>query len=608
MLGYAGKLLYVDLGKGSLEGRETPAHLAQAFLGARGLAAALLYKEIEGGVDPLSPANILIFMTGPATGTPLPACPRFSVVTKSPLTGIYLCASCGGFFGPELRFAGYDGVVIKGKASKPVYLTINDGKAELHDAEHLWGKPTDETEQAIRKQLKDNRTRVACIGSAGEQLVAIANIQADQRSIGRGGAGAVMGSKNLKAIAVRGHGGLEVADEEGLMSLTRELRAQMNESQAIKNFSMWGTPQFVDPVNEAGIWPTRNFQEGAFDGEPKINARAMRERVVKRDTACYGCPIACGKYSVIAEGRYSGTVVEGPEYETLWAFGAQCGVDDLEAIAAANMWCDRYGLDTISAGNTIGFAMECFERGLLTREDTDGLEMRFGNHEVFAELLRKIAFREGIGALLCDGVRDAAKRIGKVSEGFAIHVKGLELPAYDPRGAWGMALAYSTACRGGCHLKAWTLAAEVFEAKYDRFSTEGKAKLVFELQNARAAIDSTGICVIGSRVMGKEEMARMMTVTTGWGFTAERILEAGERIYNLERLLAVRDGITRKDDTLPPRLLTETLPHGPSKGIHLSKNDLDHMLDEYYELRGWDHNGRPTKAKLEELGIPKLLG
>ncbi|MDI6819661.1 MAG: aldehyde ferredoxin oxidoreductase family protein [Candidatus Hodarchaeaceae archaeon] len=608
MFGYKGKLLRVDLTEGSLEERPTSEQLARAFLGGRGLGAALLYKELERGVDPLSPKNVLIFMTGPAVGTPLPACPRWEVVTKSPLTSMYCCGSVGGFFGAELKFAGYDGIIVRGKAANPTYLAIIDGRAELRDAGKLWGMNTDEVEAALRKELKDSRARVASIGPAGENLVKIASIQADLRSAGRGGPGAVMGSKLLKAIAVRGHERIEVADEDGLMALTRELVSSMKESRAVQNFSRWGTPQFVDPVNEGGLWPTRNFREGSFEGARRLNAESMRERLVKRDTACYACPIACGKLSVVGDGPYAGVVVEGPDYETLWAFGAQCGVDRLDAIAAANLWCDRYGIDTISAGNAIGFAMECFEHGLLTSSDTGGLDLKFGNHEVFVELLRRIAFREGIGDLLAEGVRAAAERMGRGAEKFAMHVKGLELPAYDPRGAWGMALAYATACRGGCHLKAWTLAAEVFEARYDRFSSEGKAKLVFDLQNIRAAVDSIGVCVIGSRAMGVREMARVMTVTTGWSFKADDITKAGERIYNLERLLAVRDGISREDDTLPPRLLNETLPHGPCKGIALRGEDLDRMLDEYYALRGWDRRGRPKKDKIEELGITKLLG
>ncbi len=608
MLGYAGKLLYVDLSKGSLEDRETPAQLAQAFLGGRGLGAAILYKELAPKVDPLGPKNILIFMAGPTDGTLLPSCPRWAVVTKSPLTGMYLCNSAGGFFGPELKFAGHDGIVIKGKAKSPVYIYIQDDKVELRDAEKLWGKLTDETEREIRKELKDNRVRVACVGPAGENLVKYANIQSDLRSIGRGGAGAVMASKNLKAIAVRGHGKFEVADEEGLSTLVRELHANMKESEAVKNFSKWGTTQFVDPINEAGLWPTRNFQEGVFEGAGKINAEIMRKQIVKRDTACFGCPIACGKYSIVADGKYAGTIVEGPEYETLWSFGAQCGVDDLGAIAAANMWCDKYGIDTISAGNTIGFAMECYERGLLTKRDTDGLELKFGNHEVFLPLLKKIALREGIGDLLAEGVREMAKRLKHGAENFAMHVKGMELPAYDPRGAWGMGIAYATSCRGGCHLKAWTLGVEVMHPKYDRFSPEGKGKLVFGLQNERAVIDSMGVCVLGARGIGIDEMVRIITVMTGWNFNSKKLLEAGERVYNVERLIAIREGITRKDDTLPPRLLTEVLPRGPSKGVHLRREDLDQMLNEYYTVRGWDRNGKPTKVKLEELGIPKLLG
>lgn len=607
MFGYAGKLLCADLTGSKIEETKTPEKLARAFLGGRGLGAALLYKELKPNVNPLSPDNVLILMTGSATGTPLPACPRWEATTKSPLTNMYLCCSVGGFFGAELRFAGYDGIIVRGKAASPTWLSILDGKAELHDAGELWGLTTEETEVAIRKELKDKRARVASIGQAGENLVRFANIQTDSRSIGRGGAGAVMGSKQLKAIAARGHGGIEVADEEGLMTLMRELIAEMKRNQAVQEFSKFGTTQFIDPVNEGGLFPTRNFQAGVFEGAARINAETMREQLVKKDTACYACPIACGKYSVVAEGEYANTFVEGPEFETLWAFGAQCGVDRLDAIAAANMWCDRYGMDTISTGNVIGFAMECFERDLLSKRDVNDLELKFGNHKVLVEFIRKIAFRESIGNLFAEGVRNAARKIGRGSEAFAMHVKGLELPAYDPRGAWGMGLSYATACRGGCHLKAWTLSAEVFAPKYDRFSTEGKAKLVFEKQNIRAAMDSLGVCIIGGRAIGVEEMVRVLAVTTGWNLNVKGLLKVGERIYNLERLLAVRDGISRKDDTLPPRLLSETLPSGPAKGIKLGKKEFNRMLDEYYGIRGWDVDGRPKREKLEEFGLPKLL-
>ncbi len=542
-------------------------------------------------------------MTGPATGLPIPACARWNAVTKSPLTNMYLCSSAGGFFGAELKFAGFDGIVVRGRAKKPVWLSVIDGKAELHDAGKIWGTNAEETEIAIQKELKDRRASVASIGQAGENLVKFASIQVNLHSLGRsgslgrGGAGAVMGFKRLKAIAVRGHGKVEVADDEGLMVLARELAKEFK-------LDKWGTPWLVDEIDKGGLFPTRNYQQGTFEGAQRINAKTMRKQLVKRDTACYACKIACGKYSVVADGEYKGTFVDGPEYETIWGFGAQCGIDRLDAIAAANMWCDRYGLDTISTGNAIGFAMECYERGLLSKEDTQELKLKFGNHEAMIELIRKIAFREGLGALLSEGTRAVAEKIGRGTEHFAIHVKGLELPAYDPRGAWGMALAYATACRGGCHLKAWTVGKEVITPSYDRFSTEGKAKLVIDLQNKRAVEDSLGVCASGGDAIGPEEMVRILAITAGWNFNTKELLKAGERIYNLERLIAVRDGISRKDDTLPPRLLEEALPN--LKGSKIGKESFDRMLDEYYSIRGWDKDGKPTSEKLKELGLPEL--
>ncbi len=610
MFGYAGKILHVDLSKGKIEARETPEKLARAFIGGRGLGAALLYKELRPGIDPLSPDNVLIFATGPATGTPLPACARWEAVTKSPLTNMYLCCSAGSFMGAELKFAGYDGLVIRGKAEKPAWLNVVDSKVEIRDAGELWGETAEDAQIAIQKELKDRRAAVASIGQAGENLVKFATIQIDMHSIGRGGslgrggAGAVMGSKRLKAISVRGHGRVEVADEGELMTFVRELAQEIKTNELAQRFSRWGTTQFVGPVNEAGMWPTRNFQRGSFEGASKLSAETFRKQLVKRDTACYACTIASGKCSVVAEGPYADTIVKGPEYETIWSLGANCGVDRLDAIAAAAMWCDRYGLDTISAGNVIGFTMECYERGLLEKKSTDGLDLRFGNHEVLIPLIRKIALRAGMGDLLADGVRLTAKKIGKGVERLAMHVKGMELPAYDPRGAWGMALAYSTACRGGCHLKAWTLAAEVFAPKYDRFSIEGKAKMVFDMQNTRAVVDSLGVCVFGTRAIGVDEMVRILALTTGRNLNAKELHGAGERIYTLERLLAVRDGISRKDDTLPSRFFDEPLPE--HKEHRLTREHMDKMLDEYYSLRGWDNDGKPKGEKLRELAIIEM--
>jgi len=609
MLGYAGKILYIDLKDKLVEPRETSEKLARSFLGGRGLGSALLYQEIGPAAEPLSPENVLIFMTGPATGTPVPACPRWTAVTKSPLTGMYMCSSAGGFFGAELKFAGFDGLVIRGRAEKPTWLQITDGTAELLDASWLWGLDTEKTEIEIQKELKDRRTRVASIGPAGENLVRFASIQVDMcstgrcGSFGRCGGGAVMGSKKLKAISVRGHYKFEVFDEEGLSLFVRQLISEMKDNESINKFSKWGSSQFVGPVNEARMWPTRNFQQGYFEGSEGINAETLRKSLVIKDTACFACVIASGKLSMVTEGKYAGTIVDGPEYETIWSFGPQCGVDSLEAIAAANMWCDRYGLDTISTGNLIGFAMECHERGLL--ENDDGLGLHFGNDAAILELIRKIAYRKGLGDLLADGVSAAAKKIGRGSEHFAMHVKGLELPAYDPRGAWGMALSYATASRGGCHLKGWTLSAEVFAPKFDRFSMEGKARLVFDLQNTRAVVDSMGVCVFGSRAIGVEDMVKILSLTAGVNLSANELIGIGERVYNLERMLAIRDGISRRDDTLPPRIFDEKL-HGID-GPKLERRHFEQMLDEYYEIRGWSMDGKPRREKLEELGLIDFL-
>jgi len=604
MFGYAGKILEVNLSNGSVKIRETPEKLVRDFIGGRGLGAALLWKNLKPEVDPLSPENPLIFTTGPATGTPLPACARSEVVTKSPLTNTYLCSSAGGFFGAELKFAGFDCLVIKGKTSRPSWLYVTNDGVELRDASDLWGKTTDQTEREIKKDMKTTKLSIISIGPAGENLVRFSCIQVDMThggrsgSFGRGGSGAVMGSKLLKAITVHGRGTLEVADEEGFAGFLKDLRREVETNELVRNFSHWGTPQFVEPINEAQMWPTRNFKEGCFEGVEKLTAARLRSELVKRDTACYACTIASGKLSEIESGPYAGTIVDGPEYETIWSFGPQCGVDRLDAIAAANLWCDRYGLDTISAGSVIGFAMECGERGLLKEE---GLNLKFGNHEVFLPLLEKITFKRGIGALLAEGTRRAAEKIGGEASAFAIHVKGSEIPAYDPRGAWGMALAYATSCRGACHLKAWTIGAEILRKEYNRFSTEKKAELVVSLQNERAVIDSMGVCVFGSRVIHLKEIREMLRHIVGWDLDERELLHIGERIYNVERLIAVRDGISRKDDTLPHRLLSEPLPEIPES--RLTKADLDQMLDEYYRLRGWDLDGRPTDEKLEELGI-----
>ncbi len=608
MFGYGGKILEVDLSERSFKTRDIPEKLAKAFIGGRGLGAALLYKELKPGVDPLSKYNPLIFASGPATASPLPACSRWEAVTKSPLTGTYLCSNVGCFFGTELKRAGFDVMIIRGGSKDPTWLHVTEGGVHFNDGSGLWGKNTEETEAEIRKELKDKRVTITSIGQAGENLVKFATAQVDMLygarsgSLGRGGIGAVMGSKKLKAVSARGHQEIEVADPEGFDRFHRELVEDMKTNVKVLNFTNYGTAQFIGPVNEAKLWPTRNFRQGSFEGAEKVDAHAMKKQLVRHNTACHACTVASGKYSTVDDGPYKGTVIDGPEYETIWSFGPDCGVDRLDAIAAANQLCDLYGLDTISAGNVIGFAMECFERGLLK---ADGIDLKFGNHESFAPIIKKIAFREGIGDLLADGVSEAARKIGKGAEKFAMHVKGMELPAYDPRGAWGMALAYATACRGGCHLKAWTIGVEILDKKYDRFSTDGKAKLVSDMQNARAVVDSLGVCVFGTRAIGNEEMVKILATVAGWNLSVSDLLKVGERIYNVERAIAVREGTSRKDDTLPQRIFEEPLPELKDKKF--TKKDLDKMLDEYYSIRGWDNNGKPKEEKLKELDIPGLL-
>ncbi len=608
MLGYGGKILEVDISEKAFKSRELPENLAKAFIGGRGLGAALLYKELKPGTDPLSKNNPLIFATGPATGTPLPVCARWEAVTKSPLTGTYLCSNAGCFFGTYMKRAGFDVMIIRGKSKNPTWLHVTESGPHFNDAGPLWGKNTEETEASIRRDLKERKLGIVSIGQAGENLVKFATAQNDMLfgarngSLGRGGIGAVMGAKNLKAVSVIGFQEIEVVDTEGFHNFHHELAADVKTNAKVLNFTNYGTPQFVGPVNEAKLWPTRNFKQGSFEGAEKIDAHAMKEQIVKHNTACYACTVSSGKYSSIDKGPYAGTAVDGPEYETIWSFGADCGVDRLDAISAANKLCDLYGLDTISTGNVIGFAMECFERGLL---EMDGIDLKFGNHESFIPMIKKIAFREGVGDLLAEGVREAARKIGRGSEKFAMHVKGMELPAYDPRGAWGMALAYATSCRGGCHLKAWTIGAEILDKKYDRFSTEGKAKLVSDMQNARAVVDSLGVCVFGTRAIGNEEMVKILATVAGWNLNVSDLLRIGERIYSVERAIAVRDGISRKDDTFPQRIFEEPLPE--FKDRKFTKRDLDRMLDEYYSIRGWDKDGKPKKEKLKELEVPGLL-
>jgi len=609
MGGYVGKILRVDLSRQKVLKEKLPKPLIKEYVGCKGFCARILYDENPLGVEPFAPENTLVYATGPLTGTPAFGA-KSSFATKSPLTGAWLDSGVGGHLGAELKFAGYDILVIKGKATKPVYLWINDGDAEIKDASDIWGKDCFEATKII--QEKTGAAHVATIGPAGERLVKIANVAVDfHRFAGRGGLGAVMGSKNLKAIAIKGTGAIGIDDSEKFLELLPNLLEMI-----WKPFDEYGTMMFVDPMNEFGLLPTRNFQRGMFDHVEKVNAEALMKLKV-RDRGCFGCIIHGEK---ITKHKYKGEefLVRGPEYESTVMLGPNCGIDDISAIAYMTRLCNMFGIDTISTGSIIGFVMECYEKGVLSEQELGDLKPNWGDSESAIELIRMIAYREGVGNTLAEGVNTAAEKIGKNAERYAMHVKGLEIPAYDPRGVWGMALAYATSDRGACHLRAWTIFAEVMGGQVmDRFSIEGKAALVIAMQNSKALEDSLGICEqVGFPVL----FIDLLNAATGLSarpilneeVSTRPILEdividgngkVGERIYNLTRLFNMREGFKRKDDYLPPRFFEEALPEGKSKGRPISLEEFNKMLDEYYKLRGWDKEGTPTGQKLSELGL-----
>ncbi|MCS7139331.1 MAG: aldehyde ferredoxin oxidoreductase family protein [Candidatus Nezhaarchaeota archaeon] len=615
--GYMGKILRVDLSVERMSEEHPDEDVLRMFLGCGGLATKYLFEEVKRGVDPLGPHNKLILMTGPLTGIPAPTTGRYVAVSKSPLTNIWGLASSGGFWGVALKRSGFDGIILEGVSPKPVYLVIDSGRVELRDANHLWGKSTSETTKLIKEELGDD-FKVACIGIAGENLVKYAAIinDADRpgwgRAAGRCGMGAVMGSKRLKAIAVRGAMRIKVADEDAVMEQVKKMQEQVGESILKMSLGAYGTAAVLDLVNAQGGFPTRNWQIGVFRGAENINGMAISEKILKNRKACFACPIACGRVCEVKD-RYASSG-EGPEYESLGSFGGMCEIDDLNAIAHAHFLCNEYGLDTISAGSTIAFAMECYERGLLTKEDTGGLEIKFGDAGVMIELVHKIARREGIGDLLAEGTRAASKRIGRGSEKFAMHVKGLELPAYDPRAAKLVGLAYATANRGGCHITAYvqgptflSIPFLVVEQCYVGDILQEipeTAKVVKDLEDALTVLDAVGACKFVGIVLTAEDWAALISSVTGWNFTVEDFRRTGERIYNLQRAFNVREGLRRADDTLPRRLLEEPLPEGPAKGHVVN---LEPLLDAYYRYRGWDEEGRPTPEKLKELGLEWVI-
>ena len=592
MDGWTGKILDIDLTSGAVTTHPLDETIARLFVGGRGLGARMLWDEVGPGVDPLSPQNVLIFTTGPLTATGYQTSNRFSVSTKSPQTGTILDANSGGYWGMQFKKTGHDALIVRGKAEKPVWIEIKMDEVTLHDASDLWGMRV----RAVTEKLGQNnhRRNVLAIGPAGENLSRMAAIMNDgQRSMARGGPGAVMGSKNLKAIVVEGKLRPEIMDEERfkffLYETRKLLRANPVTSQALPEF---GTSVMMNILNTVGALPTRNGQQGQFEGAEDISGEALTEKYLVRNENCWACPIGCTRIS--KTDKVEG---EGPEYETAWAFGAACGNNDLAAIIEANALCNDLGFDTISAGSTIACAMELSEKGYL---DSD---LRFGRADLFPTLLEDMAYRRDLGAELADGSLRLATRYGHPE--LSMSVKGLEMPAYDPRGLQGQGLLYATSNRGACHMRGNMLGLEVLGLPklIDRFQVQGKSSYVILNQNSAAAIDSLVICKFTNMGVGEEYFARTLSTVTGIQFATGDLIRVGERVYNLERLYNNREGFTRADDTLPQRMLAEPIPAGPSQGW---VNKLEPMLDEYYRARGWDAQGRPKAAKLAALGLDTL--
>ena len=616
MYGCHGKILRVDLAESKISQEEIPEELFDKYLTGAGLATHYLYRDVPKGADPLGPESALILMTGALTGTVAPSTGRFNWVFKSPLTGIWAQSNSAGFWGVDFKKTGFDGIIFQGIAPKPVYLLVEEDRAEFRDAEHLWGKSVSETTKLIQDEMGE-KYNVDCIGIAGENLVKYASIMNDlHRAAGRCGGGAVMGSKKLKAIAVRGNKAVDIANPDAFRAAAKKQFELLDQAMFKVTLETFGTNVVIDLVNARGGFPTRNWQTGIFPDLEEINAQALSEKVLVEPMGCFACPLRCGRRSEIRKGKYQGAKGEGPEFESVGTLGGQCYVTDMEAITMAHYLCDDYGMDTISTGGTIAFTIECFEKGILTKADTDGLELKFGDPDVVIELIHKTAKRGGIGDLLAEGTRRMARKLDKGSEKFAMNVKGLELPAYDSRAVQITGLAYAVANRGGDHVTAYIQGPTFLDIPFlcipdsrikdPLVADPEEVHVLLDLENVMTALDTLGACKFMGFCVASDEWVELVAHCLGREFTYDDLVKVGERAYNLARVYNVREGITRADDTLPPRLLEEPLPEGPAAGM--VNENLPAMLDKYYELRGWDKaTGKPTPEKLKELGLEEYI-
>jgi len=601
--GYTGKILNIDLNKKTTKIEKTNLNDARDFIGAKGLGAKILMDRLPIKTDPLSSKNILMFTTGPITGTSAQTSGRGTVVTKSPQTGLFLDSHFGGFFAAELKKAGFDIIIVNGKSDEPVLLVINNESIQFKDAREIWGKECLETHNWL--QNKEGKVKTAVIGPAGENLVKFSAITFDgHRHAGRGGAGAVMGSKNLKAITVTGNNKIPLHNPEGFAKKSREVLKRIQENDFVPIRRKFGTPYWVKVVNEEGFIPTRNYQEGEFEFAKEIDADAMQKKIVDKGGACFNCVIACWNKSSIKNGPYKGVSLVGPEYETIALMGSNLGMKTIEDIAFLNSRCNELGMDTISLGGVLGFTIEAYEKGIITKSNLNNNDIGWGKTKELAKLIEDIAYRRGkIPSILAEGVKVAAEVLGKNSKDFAVHVKGLEIPGYDPRGTFGMGIAYATSDRGACHQRAWTVKAELYDPNLQRFSFKDKAKMVKEVQDSIAAFFSLVFCDFAP--ISIEHCVELWNLATGFNHTAETYLKAGERIWNLIRLFNLREGMDPADDNLPIRLFKESFTKGQAKDILIKKEDFEKSLKEYYTMRGWNEKGIPTSNKLKELGLSK---
>jgi len=610
--GYAGKILKVDLTAKKVTTEPINKEVARKYVGGKGYAVYLLYqylKEYERkgisvkDIDPLGPRNVLIFATGPGTGVPkFPSPSRYHVMAlKAPLTGSIGSGNSGGEWGAFLKFSGFDGIIIEGASDTPVYLAVVDGKAEIRDAGELWGKNTMNTTRALKSIAGGKNTSVTCIGPAGENLIPMAVVMNDEyRAVGRGGLGAVMGSKRVKAIVVSGNKSVPVAKPKEFGSVAKKCLDTMKDNPVTgEGLPTYGTSVLVKVINDAGAFPYKNWRSGVNPDAESISGETLAKEYLVRKRACWACTIGCGRISSVKSGPFQILTAEGPEYETIWSLGSACGIKNLDAIVKAHHLCNELGMDPISLGSTIAAAMELIEKGYVPKEDLQGLDLKFSNAAAMVEAVWRTAYKVGFGKHLALGSKKLCELYGHPE--FSMSVKGLEMPAYDPRGIKGIGLEYATANRGGCHVTGYTVAPEIvgLPEKIDPLTTEGKAQWVKTFQDFTSTVNSTVNCLFTTFALGAKDYAELLSAVTGWDLDEDEILKIGERIYNLERVIMGRFGFSDKDDTLPSRLLKEPMPEGPAKG-HVA--ELEKMKEEYYKLRGWV-NGMPTPGKLKELGI-----